>query len=103
MTAGGRKGRGLSRGAGRTDLVGDRGPDSCEPCNCMEDIFGRSFGRVFGIGGGSLFDFASHDFSGFGAGDTARGGGVLLPVSVVLLMFSNRARNEDTGFYASGQ
>ena len=101
MTDGGRNGRGLSGGAGRTPLVGDRGPDSVAPGSCRVATLGRSLGFVVcGIGGGSFgARCASRSRSGLGAGEAFRGIGGPAGPSCALFRFSNLASNEDTGFY----
>ena len=87
-TEGGAMGRGLSGGGG---------PRRFEGRGLLEEAMLVSFGLVLtGTAGGSLETAASCGFSSFGAGEAVRGASV--GASEGLLMFSNRARREETGF-----
>jgi len=88
-TDGGGIGRGLRGGGGPRRFVDERG--------LFEKAVLVSFGLVLtGTAGGSLERGASCGFSSFGTGEAVRGASV--GSSEGLLMFSNRARREETGF-----
>ena len=100
MTVGGLNSLGLGDRTGGPDLAGELGPESAVPGNCRVARLGRSLGLVLGTGGGSLGVHPSHNLSGLGAGEMVRGGGGPVAAGpLVLFMFSNWARSEDTGFY----
>lgn len=108
---GGGTGRGL-RGA-RPCREGDSGPPLLAPSDCRPARCSLSLGLILGTKGGFWvvvdgggWGAGSRRPSGFGAGDTARGaepeggGGGPVGVSPGLVMFSNFARSDDTGFWS---
>lgn len=107
---GGGAGRGL-RGA-RPCREGDSGPPLLAPSDCSPARCSLSLGLILGtkgglwVVGGGGWGAGSRRPSGFGAGDTARGaepeagGGGPVRVSPGLVMFSNFARSDDTGFWS---
>jgi len=106
---GGGTGRGL-RGA-RPCREGDSGPPLLVPSDCRPVRCSLSLGLILGteggfcVVGGGGWGAGSRIASGFGAGDMARGaatagGGGPVGVSPGLVMFSNFARSDDTGFWS---
>ena len=92
-------GRGL-RGGGGPRRFDQRGALSAVAEGWRPEILASSLGLLFNTTGGSLkAGYASRGFSGLGPGETALGGGAVR-ASEPLLMFSKRARREETGFYA---
>lgn len=108
---GGGTGRGL-RGA-RPCREGDSGPPLLAPSDCRPARCSLSLGLILGTKGGFWvvvdgggWGAGSRRPSSFGAGDTAGGaepeggGGGPVGVSPGLVMFSNFARSDDTGFWS---
>ncbi len=100
---GGGIGRGLSGGGGPSRFEG-RGDPSGAAKSWIPRLFAPSLGFVFrGMAGGSLVEAAaSRGVSSFGAGEIERVGGGPVSASAGLLMFSKRARREETGLLGSG-
>jgi len=94
-------GRGLT--AVRPGRVGESGLLAVPPSGCRLESCNLSFGLILGTAGGSRGAeeddaAASRRWSGLGAGETGWMGGIPVGVSPGLFIFSNLARNDDTGF-----